>query len=788
MDFEEQLEKAESLSAPSLVGASLRSADDSCHLNYIHPEKSKTSPFDFKKEQTLGLSNRRISSSLDDLMNEGALLGSEEDIDNLLDSEGHIKDHAKYLAKSKQALEALKAKGQQKATTVDETHANSDAGSEKISETHLPVQAKVDANDNEKEKEKESKNKKDSGALNQGSINKASDLSNFYSTPNLSEYQVENQIKDHNEFVDRVKSYDPHYLPNSQAAYASHKSKDENTATVQHSSSKEEDRSALSHRLSENDEGVRLAAYPIEGMHTPFFYSDSTSRSRSRARGVGSSPSRSNSKPHLARGDSYKNTTSVPPERYELPPDMYLNEEKRADTDEGEDSRMSRKTRPTMGESIAAAEAHEAAFASSDPSLVTTGDYTNFDVDTPHSTKYYGGRSSSSTNYLRSISRSRSRAMDPVSKQESANHANEKNDANPEELAKEGALITDDPYSTIGDLDTMVEEVLHVDSEGNEIVDESEANTPVVDVATKPNYNKDQKEHTNIQQEQSEKVSPSDEKSPTGLMDRGVDKSGRDDRTNEKESITPKVDSAGKTELDSSYDKKNAENDGKASREYSVESKENTVNTINEIDGDVKDVHERKTLANNSDTGTPSLKDAKTEAETENIASDKVGSEEQVNIDENKEAMDSKEPTSTEPVSAEASRNQPSSKPESQIESSHKGRASDPLADLEDINFSPEELRKYLESQPVYVFTSLAGGMQIMTRTNRVATILKANGVHFEYRDLGTDEAAKKIWKRGADGRTLPGVVRGDDFVGNWQQLEDANEEYRVREILYETL
>ena len=108
--------------------------------------------------------------------------------------------------------------------------------------------------------------------------------------------------------------------------------------------------------------------------------------------------------------------------------------------------------------------------------------------------------------------------------------------------------------------------------------------------------------------------------------------------------------------------------------------------------------------------------------------------------------------------------------------------------DLDDLDISPEEIRKHLEAQPIYIFTSLAGGMQIMPRTNRLATILQANGIKFEYRDLGTDEEAKKIWKRQANGKTLPGVVRGDDFIGNWHEIDEANEEYKLRELLYETL
>ena len=65
--------------------------------------------------------------------------------------------------------------------------------------------------------------------------------------------------------------------------------------------------------------------------------------------------------------------------------------------------------------------------------------------------------------------------------------------------------------------------------------------------------------------------------------------------------------------------------------------------------------------------------------------------------------------------------------------------------DLDDLDISPEEIRKHLESQPVYIFTSLAGGMQVILRSNNLAAILQGNGIKFEYRDLGTDEEAKRF-------------------------------------------
>ncbi len=126
---------------------------------------------------------------------------------------------------------------------------------------------------------------------------------------------------------------------------------------------------------------------------------------------------------------------------------------------------------------------------------------------------------------------------------------------------------------------------------------------------------------------------------------------------------------------------------------------------------------------------------------------------------------------------------QPSAPPKEALEHAHTTATED-----DDFDVSPEELRQHLEAQPVYVFTSLAGGMHITTRTNRLATILSGNGIKFAYRDLGTDEAAKKLWRRYAIGKLLPGVVRGDDYIGNFQDIEEANEEYKVRELIYETL
>ena len=93
MDIEERLEQAEKSETPSLVGSSIRSADDSSHNNYIHPEKynsRKENSTNNKLNNYSSLSSA-ITASLDDLINEGALLGSEEDFDKFLEQDGSVK-------------------------------------------------------------------------------------------------------------------------------------------------------------------------------------------------------------------------------------------------------------------------------------------------------------------------------------------------------------------------------------------------------------------------------------------------------------------------------------------------------------------------------------------------------------------------------------------------------------------------------------------------------------------------------------------------------------------------
>ncbi|CUM52151.1 uncharacterized protein AC631_04061 [Debaryomyces fabryi] len=1141
MDFEEQLEKAERLPTPSLVGSSIRSADDSAHNNYIHPEKSKGRKKE--KSQGHGISNQSIAASLDDLMREGALLGSEEDFEEVLDDSGNIKEDAKYAGEDDQAtkkshLSTLAAQANDdgesgdvsagrddtSGKSVDEKTENGDENTASTNDKNIASIDKVDKETKSKEQNEEQVSEGSSSKVTPGP-EKKSGVSFYsqedYSTPNLSEYQLDHQISEHKDLLTNIQSYDPHRLPSSQSDYV-HKD-DDSYFKRPVSPSKRTPTSAVNRF---NDD-VTIAAGATDGLHTPYFQRDSRSQSRSGASRQDRSRSRSAVAPHLARGDSYKNTNMKDPSSYELPPDLAASEIKSEDEEEDEtQDRRSRQSKPTMGESIAAAEASKELLSKSlagaavnmqrDASLVTTGDYTNFDVDKPEpqvqdSSNLYSMRSASSTNYLRSISRSRSRQPDKDLR--ASNLYNEKNDADPEELFKGGALINEDPYSTIGGLDTMVEEVLHPSAENPEVSknepelkdksaikqsgtknnddkekpltseeeskptskpldalikdtediknkgeatnelssttkgkskagkndnqteksdkegaddvdlkaveqiessleskdpildkaqslhsddihgDSSEANTKLADsIITEDRENKvdvksdednldnaaidqiesridskndiveqaesltaqdihakdkadetsdnskaDDKKETKNNNVQSvntvgiEKIESSiDSKYPVGeetvkVKSKGinVDLEGNEDKLlnegeikkNDATKYVKGANSAKSDQSNDSNDKIDSENiisksenaakstdltgstsateaslkdkdtketvEKEASKVNSAEhTKEEEVNVVDdkaveqiESSTDSSDVTEKAKSLTADDIVAESTSKSKSVVQdkaienedkkdvddkaveriessadsndevsekaksltADEIVTDPIAQTKSVAVDEEKEKVSKKDldDKAVEKIESSTDSSGVTEKAKSLTasdlltDSSSKAVSKDlaekkdketelavikdsglkeegPVAskdmptgstkatavddDLSDIDVSPEELRKHLESQPVYIYTSLAGGMQVMTRTNRLTTILTANGIKFEYRDLGTDEEAKKIWRRQANGKTLPGVIRGDDYIGNWQEVDEANEEYRLREILYETL
>lgn len=721
MDIEEQLERAEKLPYPSLVGSSVKSADDSAHNNYIHPEKyTGTSKQNPKKKSLL---NSTIGASLDDLISEGALLGSEEDFDRFLDDKGNVRSDAKYLA------ENSTKKSQDVDLPLKDVATKDDlvppaAASESVA-------TPKGANDPVEHKE-----------LTELGVSASSiyGVENF-STPNLSEYQIDHQISDHSELLNSVQSYDLSKLPSSNDSELKSKSNDvfgiaDRTPHVIRTSTAKGNQAFAAQPLNYG-ENAKVA--DSDSMHTPFFPRDEQSPTRSRFpisridRSRSRSTDRIATRSHLARGDSYKNTHEDLPSKYELPADFEVEEEE-------EDTRESRQTRRTLGDSVAAAEEElrrkESQSVTRDPSLVTSGDYTNFNADGSSQIlsdkNLYLIRSESSTNYLRSISRSRSRQ--PGANRDVHTHLlnekNEKNDANPAELVSEGAYVSDDPYGQVDGLDDMMKKVL---TTGATLEDAKNQKNLVNDVSAK------KKETETTEQLESKPVDTEPPKEDPNVA--GVKKEELEEPSGTEE----------KTDV-----------------QGSIEGGEEATSAADESDSKVESL------------GQSLLESAKEKAEQAvealGLTKDEAKEDEEAKEIETLEAMTATEVSKSEEVVEATSKQVPETK---RVEVND---------EEENFDVSPEELKKHLESLPIYVYTSLAGGMQIVNRTNRLVTILQANGIKFEYRDLGTDEEAKKIWRRYAAGKTLPGVARDDEVIGNWEYIEEVNEDYRLRSVLYETL
>lgn len=922
MDFEEQLEKAERLESPSLVGSSLRSADDSAHQNYIHPEKYKG------KKSTPGkhsFSNSSIGASLDDLISEGALLGSEEDFDRFLDDKGNVKNDAKYLSKSSTSGPSNRTALSAKSTSPLALSVQQ--------QDDMPGSAVLSPVDSE-----DAPGFSDHHVSGNAAGHSLYAADN-YSAPNLSEYQLEHQISDHSELMDLVKSYDLSRLPSSSDRELA-KSNINYAASERIPKSVKVAAAKRDPLFSVELDGARIAK--SDSLHTPYFPRDERSPSRSRSARVPAADSRSRStsrsrsvnKPHLARGDSYKSTHDDAPTKYELPAGMAVEENAYGN------DRRSRQSRPTMGDSIAAAEAQEVRDYYSenitrDPSLVTTGDYTNFDCDIPSERmdqlNMYSVRSQSSTNYLRSISRSRSRqpqrkhSRDPT-------FMNEKNDANPEELAREGALVSDDPYGQLTGMDAMVdkvlknpsgvefksskksvndvsaeekdtetkeqliaeeaptisakdikvnEEIVEEASKSSEYVEEVEAETKediedTQDVADVPAEVKVEEAHEQLVAEEAPLVTAKDikmdevKKSEFGDTkgEESIDKESIDkadegyaatskhfeskildslkaleakdkldgpgiseaaEPTEDTESTETKAEVLKLTEpeLESNDPKKAVSEDEQSAITDDDAQKvpDSVVQEVRETKAETEDSSEEPKV-DVEDTVDVTPASAKVESvTTEDFpkATDEIDEEElplnvksapKTDLADNanqetdgRKTEDNEVPSEVETASqskVEAVAKEPEtpveevvtsakSPDESEAETKAKEPEAPTIADAapvedEDFDVSPEELRKHLQSLPIYLFTSLAGGMQIIQKTNRLATILQGNGIKFEYRDLGTDEEAKKLWRRYAQGKTLPGVFRDDDFIGNWQYVDEVNEDYRLHEVLYEAL
>lgn len=388
------LDRAEELPHPSLVGSLIRSADDA-HNNYIHPEKSRPP----KRPSTKHGDSQFKGALLDDLASEGALL-TEEDYP-FLGSKGEVLETAKYDPLKEKPLEKpLEERVAQLQLGVNEKSQNQD---KEFAPRQVQPQ-KVGNNDN-------------------------------YLTPNLSEYQLDNNIADHLTLLLLVQSHDPQRLPRYNV----------NGAPQQPTKLGNSTQRAAANAKHDHHESQEKG-----GMHAPFFHTDREAlrlrahdRLRDRLGTRDLLSLRSTNKPHLARGDNYKLIHPDAPSNYELPAGLSPCEE---------DERQTRQERRTMLEKMQGLDSGN----ERDRLLVTQGDYTNFDVDLLHDYEDLGRltaqRNLALANYLRLILRSRLRPA--------AARTDVKDEADPSHLEREGGLVSDDPYATIDNLESVVKDAL----------------------------------------------------------------------------------------------------------------------------------------------------------------------------------------------------------------------------------------------------------------------------------------------------------------------------------------
>ena len=270
----------------------------------------------------------------------------------------------------------------------------------------------------------------------------AASSNNIYLAPDLSEYQLDHQIHDHSLFVSLLESpHNPKKLP----------------GYVDHQSPAPTQRALVLRTPLAPAQPLQLAPPQVnvtdttDGLHTPYWHTDrDLLRSRVRDSLKGRLPLnlRLTGRRHLARGDNYKTVHDELPLGYEMPGNL---EPPAEDDGDGDDDRVTRHGKRTMLEKLQIAESALAppAFGGlRDPLLVTLGDYTNFNVDLPHAyddrLKLNAQQRLALASYLRLISRLRSR---PAARREAC----AKDEADPSELVREGALVNDDyEYAAMG--------------------------------------------------------------------------------------------------------------------------------------------------------------------------------------------------------------------------------------------------------------------------------------------------------------------------------------------------
>ncbi|ODQ80947.1 hypothetical protein BABINDRAFT_160384 [Babjeviella inositovora NRRL Y-12698] len=828
----------------SLVGSSVRCADDTSEATPPPNTKSKSKSKSKKKKK----SKASVTTSLDDLISEGALLASEEDFAEFLDDSGNVKSEI-----------VASVKGGPKELTKNPS--KDEISKDEISKEEIS-------------KEEISKGEIASNGATAGIVPGTPD--SVSATPEPPS-PVRGTVSEPSHGDSAAASYDQdHYTPSlmileaegallsSSDLLPSHSVDDlsqhsaEPTVVPARVQFTEETPEVVSHV----DSLFTVPAGARDGSASPFIHARSSSRVKE---SLNLNPHKplNMSKPHLARGDSYQNThdrspsPSCEPEVQELVGEELVEEEDEAD-------RTGRTGR-----------------------TVTSG------VDRPKYT-----RSASSQAYLRSISRSRSRQPSVGSR---VAHHEETNEV----LTEEGALIGGN-LDMRPDLQELADKAYGEEKHSNlhehsKVIAEAEedeepadgdvtltqetakessgelAALPLVETPEVPNGGE-----TGIEPNETEEITKEIDEPLVGVSkpiqakdlkagEPGLAKTEAESKQDAGEEITPaveksvqdiaKVDPVTTAEatdnepvsgfqtvsngMNSAIDESpsvEAPSDGPGEETSFIEAvsnesasneptaKEPVINTEDELISDTRPVTEVEPASHLlKDAALVSEPVSKEEATSDNVHADATLTKEAlpssepiaVSIEATKIEEENDVPGTDVPAESEANEaTAPAAQSkgssvdftdddfagisESDLEKEFGGRDLDTLVTksnpsakvttITDDDFSgitAAEIEKEFgakkpEATPVFVFSSFAGGFQVASRTRRLESILQANEIKFVTRDLGTDDEAKKIWRRYSNGKTLPGVVKNvDDFIGNWQDLEDANEHWEVRDLVY---
>ncbi|KAH3662434.1 hypothetical protein OGAPHI_005686 [Ogataea philodendri] len=701
MDMETEFEGFQKKNTPSLIGSSIRnSSTPSGDLDKDEPEsiildraRSSSRPVVKSNPSTSHLG----FISVEDLKAEGGLINDEEGevLDSILDDEGHFKE------------DALQFKERQHEEEEQVTH-----------KSHLHHDLPVDPAE---DKEHPEIFGGDAGKFLAPAAASSSDLSDFkYKSPAVETPAVEEKEPELIE-PQKITTVDD-ILEKINQGSKDLASEDESTdVRLEEKNVKEPE--VPDHSIDVDQEFTAPASMR-EGSNSKLLRDNP--RSRSRAERHGESPFREGVgmfRPHLAKGESYHSGVS--------------NDDYSVGSTDTEHLATERKPRH-------------------DPGSVRISN-------------------SSSLNYLRSISRSRSRVAndrDAIGKDRGMDQ---------EELKQGGVLMHDGDFSQMADLEDAISNALNIVENTKSVKDGSKFGRQ------KENILSDL--HSSVSPHDLDQVKEEDE-------DRDVLK----EKTNQIQPVAKEV----KADEGHPVDEESVEIPLVENTETSPEteivsaSKKSTVDE-DQIQLTKKDIDTESVSGEHEEESKEPVKE---EAPVEEPEEESEEAPEEQKEEEPAEAEETKESENDDSESSEEPESEPKSAvptSEKEVVSDSEGASEEPVsaaspvgklsAQTKELNlksteesdddidellkaaekeqsakaapqagsvYVPRETKMAFEDEPVYIYTSLAGGFQIATRTNRLQTILTANRVKFGFKDLGTDEQAKKIWKRYSGGKTLP--------------------------------